>query len=191
MRVLPVIPLLCGLVAVGAALPGMARAGACPPPPDHSEALTRLIGEIRAAPDEGSGQALSDQMWALWTDAPDAYAQELLDEGITRRGAYDFEGAIKAFDALVAYCPDYAEGYNQRAFINFIREDYDAALPDLERAIELSPRHVAALSGQALTFFALERMPEAALALRRALDLNPWLSERHLLPALEAGEDEL
>ena len=50
---------------------------------------------------------------------------------------------------------------------------------------------MAALSGQALTFFALERMPEAALALRRALDLNPWLSERHLLPALEAGEDEL
>jgi len=191
MREVSAVLLLCGVFAVGGALPGAAYAEACPPSPDHSQALTRLIGEIRDAPDERSGQEVSNQMWALWTDAPDAYAQELLNEGMTRRGVYDFAGAIKAFDALVAYCPDYAEGYNQRAFINFIREDYAAALPDLERALELSPRHVGALSGQALTFFALERLPEAALALRGALALNPWLSERHLLPVLEAGEDEL
>ena len=29
------------------------------------------------------------------------------------------------------------------------------------------------------------------VTLREALALNPWLSERHLLPALEEGEEEL
>jgi tetratricopeptide (TPR) repeat protein len=108
-----------------------------------------------------------------------------------RREAYDFAAAEAAFDALVDYCPDYAEGYNQRAFVNFLRQDYEAALPDLERALDRSPRHVGALSGLALTLIALQRPGEAAVALRRALDLNPWLSERHLLPGLEALEEDL
>ena len=37
----------------------------------------------------------------------------------------------------------------------------------------------------------LGRQGEATLALRAALDLNPWLAERALLPALEAQEDAL
>jgi hypothetical protein len=46
------------------------------------------------------------------------------------------------------------------------------------------------LAGKALTLHALGRNAEAVLALRAALDLNPWLGERHLLPVLEAdGED--
>lgn len=138
-----------------------------------------------------SARLISSEMWFYWADAPDDHAQELLDEGMGRRKSYDFDGAMIAFNALVDYCPDYAEGYNQRAYVNFLRENYREALPDLERTIQLSPKHVAALAGQALTFSALERNGEAAVALRKALVLNPWLSERHLLPALEATEQEL
>jgi tetratricopeptide (TPR) repeat protein len=170
---------------------GAASAADCPAPPDRSDALTDLIAAARDAPDEQAGQRISDAMWAIWTDAPDSRAQELLDEGMTRREAYDFAGAVDAFDALVAYCPDYAEGYNQRAFVNFLRRDYAAALPDLDRALELQPRHVGALTGKALALAALDRKGEAALALRRALEMNPWLGERHLLPVLEAAEDAL
>ncbi|KZY48921.1 hypothetical protein A3731_26980, partial [Roseovarius sp. HI0049] len=137
-----------------AALPAWAD---CPAPPDHADALTGLIEQVQAAPDERSAKLISNQMWELWADAPDTRAQELLDEGMSRREAYDFKGAVLAFDALVDYCPDYAEGYNQRAFVNFIRQDYEAALPDLERALTLSPRHIAAMTGQALTLAALDR----------------------------------
>ncbi|MDT8328311.1 MAG: hypothetical protein RQ750_13150 [Roseovarius sp.] len=163
----------------------------CPEAPDHGAQIDALIASAQSAPDEITGRIISNEMWQYWADAPDDFAQGLLDEGMTRRAAYDFEGAITAFDALVAYCPAYAEGYNQRAFVNFIRQDYSAALPDLERAIALSPRHIAALSGQALTLMALERPAEAVLALRAALELNPWLPERHLMGALEAAEREL
>jgi len=168
-----------------------ALAATCPPVPDHGAAFDRLVATARAAETEAAGRAVSDEMWALWTDAPDARAQEWLDEGMTRREAYDFAAAEAAFDALVAYCPNYAEGYNQRAFVNFLRQDYEAALPDLDRALALSPRHVGALTGQALTLIALQRPGEAAVTLRRALDLNPWLSERHLLPGLESLEEDL
>jgi tetratricopeptide (TPR) repeat protein len=172
-------------------LAGPAFAQICPAAPDHSEALSALIEEARNAPDQAAGQALSQKMWALWAAAPDEHAQNLLDTAMARREMFDFEGAVKAAEALIAYCPDYAEGYNQRAFVNFLREDYAAALPDLEKTLSLNENHVAALTGQALTLMALERRGEAALVLRRALALNPWLGERHLLPALEASEEEL
>ncbi len=172
-------------------LSGPAFAEICPDPPDHTDALSKLINKVKEAPGEYEARLLSNEMWGLWADAPDQHAQELLDEGMSRREAYDFAGALVALNALVEYCPDYAEGYNQRAFVNFLRQDYEAALPDLERAVALSPRHIAALTGQALTLAALQRNGEAALVLRAALKMNPWLSERNLLPVLEATEQEL
>ncbi|MDR9394385.1 MAG: tetratricopeptide repeat protein [Roseovarius sp.] len=182
--------LLLAPLLLSAAAFGPAAAQECPEPPDHAAELGDLIRAARAAPDEAEGRRLSDAMWELWTDAPDTRAQELLDEGMSRRESRDYAGAMDAFEALVAYCPDYAEGYNQRAYIHFLRGDFEAALPDLDRTLARAPRHVAALAGKALTLHALGRNAEAVLALRAALDLNPWLGERHLLPVLEAdGED--
>lgn len=95
-----------------------------------------------------------------------------------KRREYDFAGAVEVFDALIAYCPDYAEGWNQRAFARFLQDRYDAALGDLDRALALSPTHTAALSGKALTLIRMGRMGLAQDVLRAAVALNPWLPER-------------
>jgi tetratricopeptide (TPR) repeat protein len=63
----------------------------------------------------------------------------------------------------------------------FIRQDFDAALDDLDKALERQPNHVAALSGKALTLFQLDRPGEGQAMLRRAVRLNPWIPERGLL----------
>ncbi|WP_299705778.1 tetratricopeptide repeat protein [uncultured Tateyamaria sp.] len=158
-----------------------ALAEKCPTAPDISVELQALIADANAAPDERNGQVASDQMWQLWLRAPDAAAQEVLDRGMRQRSSFDFAGAHDSFDTLVSYCPDYAEGYNQRAFISFLREDFSAALVDLDRALDLSPDHVGAQSGRALTLMNLGRRDDARAQLEKALANNPWLSERHLL----------
>ncbi len=166
---------------------------ACPAPPDHSASTDALIAEIQSAQNEGEAQVVANQLWEFWADAPDDTAQEILDRGMRKRAAWDLLGALEDFDALVAYCPNYAEGYNQRAFVNFLRQDFAAALPDLEQAIELSPRHVGALSGRALSLIGLGREAESQDALAQALELNPWLPERGLLkpprPKEKPGKD--
>ncbi len=160
----------------------------CPAAPDIAGREDGLFAQMSSAENELAAREVSDGLWELWVMAPDEAAQEMLDEGMARREGYNFVGAIDVLDRLVEYCPDYAEGWNQRAFVHFLRQDFEAALADLDVAIDLNPRHVGALSGKALTLVGLGRKAEAELALRAALELNPWLSERHLLDVL-AGED--
>ena len=162
----------------------------CPPVSDISAEIDALVADVQAAESSDAARVVSGRMWTLWTKAPDARAQGLLDDGMARRAAYDLAGAIEIFDDLVAYCPAYAEGYNQRAFANFLREDYAAALPDLNRAIELQPRHIPALSGKGLTLIGMGRVAEGQEVIRKALGLNPWLNERQYL-SLKAEGTEL
>ena len=152
----------------------------CPAAPDHTAAFEGLLTEMAQVDGEMAARDISNRMWELWTDAPDERAQGLLDRGMSARSSYDFLGAYTAFDMLIEYCPDYAEGYNQRAFVSYLRQDYARAVVDLDLALERSPRHVGALSGKALSLLALGRRDEARDALQAALALNPWLSERHL-----------
>lgn len=154
---------------------------ACPKPADISVASTRLLLELREADTEGAAQDINAQLWALWLKAPDDAAQALLDEGTTLIRFSDFSGAQDALTKLVEYCPDYAEGYNQRAFAAFLQADYDAALADLDLALERTPTHLGALSGKALTLMGLGRNDIAQDVLREALALNPWLPERRFL----------
>jgi tetratricopeptide (TPR) repeat protein len=155
----------------------------CPAAPDISEELDNLIVEIHAVESDMAAREVSARMWELWLRAPDETAQGLLDTGMRARAGFDFIRALSAFERLVAYCPAYAEGYNQRAFVYFLAEDYDKALTDLDRALELSPKHVGAGSGRALTLMNLGRIGEARVQLLSALEHNPWLSERFLLDA--------
>lgn len=160
---------------------GPVFADGCPEAPDHSADLAPLYEALQTAPNELAARAITNQMWGYWDNAPDEASQAMLDQGMRYRASYDFLNALERFDALVGYCPFYAEGYNQRAFVNFISGNYAAALPDLERALELNPRHIGALSGKALTLIQMGRDAEGQAALRAALDVNPWLSERHML----------
>lgn len=158
-------------------------ADGCPVAPDLS-GMAPLYQKLLDAPDERSARLITNEMWGFWDDAPDEASQEMLNAGMQARAAFDFFNAVEMFDRLVAYCPFYAEGYNQRAFVNYLRQDYAAALPDLEKALELNPLHVGALSGRALSLLALGREEDGQVALREALAVNPWLPERSLLKPL-------
>lgn len=170
-----------------------AAAAACPPAPDIESEMDDLIASAQTATNESEGQAISQEMWKLWADAPDATAQEILDRGMGKRRVFDLLGAIEDFDALVDYCPDYAEGYNQRAFAHFLGRNFTAALVDLDKALARSPRHIAAMSGKVLTLMELGRTEDARALLVTAMGLNPWIPERGLAapgaPLAPVGQD--
>lgn len=143
--------------------------------------MLNLIAKSQAAETYTDGRRISGEMWQVWLRAPDEAAQEVLDTGLRRRDSYDFAGALAEFDRLTDYCPDYAEGFNQRAYIHFLQENYEAALADLDIALGLQPLHIAAQSGRALTLMNLGRIEAARAQLLEAVGNNPWLSEAALL----------
>ncbi len=143
-----------------------AFAETCPPVADNSERIAEIVVELGLARGEGDARVLTQELWEIWTYAPDEIAQALLDEGMSRRASYDFLGARDALNRLIEYCPAYAEGYNQRAFAHYLSQNFEAALVDLDRTLEIVPNHIAALSGKALTLMGLGRNDEAQVVLR-------------------------
>ena len=165
-----------------------AFADGCPTAPDHEAALDALYEQVQSAPNEMMARGPARQMWQYWLDAPDEPSQTMHDEGMRATRVGDYLRAIDRFNRLGSYCRFYAEGYNQRAFVHFLRGDYAMVLPDIDQAIALNPRHTGALTGKALTLIELDRAVEAQLVLRDAVALNPWLSERFLITEPE-GDD--
>ena len=160
----------------------------CPPVANRTADLASIIDAARAAPNELEGRTQGAAMWEIFLDAPDEPAQALLDKGLAAIRVADYVGALDALGRLIEYCPDYSEGWNQRAFAHYLSGNYEDAVPDLEKAIDLNPVHVGALSGLALTLIALGREDEAQGWLATAVDLNPWISERRLLKTPPGSE---
>lgn len=150
--------------------------------------LDLLFDALRSATSEEEGRAVEDAIWRIWTTAPDPGTQRLMDKVMDRRSDYDFAGARAILDDVVKAAPAYAEGFNQRAFIRFLQEDYDGALSDLEVALSIEPRHFAAMAGQAMILMRQGRFDTVQKILKEAAAIHPYLKERSLIVP-DAGTD--
>ena len=150
---------------------------------ESSSEKRALLEQLRQAQSESEGRKIEGEIWELWfSQAPTAEIRESLDAGMSRRDSYDYEAAENYFDDVVAAAPNYAEGYNQRAFARFLREDFEGSKKDLEKTLELEPDHFGALSGM-YHILRIENRHKAALGfLQKAVSLHPWIQERFGLP---------
>ena len=98
---------------------------ACPAAPDYTAEKNALYADLRVARDATEAQILSQDLWRIWLEAPDPKAQQMLDDGIGLNTRGFHNDAAITFSALIAYCPDYAEGYNQRAYAAFLNQDFE------------------------------------------------------------------
>lgn len=140
-----------------------------------------LFADLAGAANAGEARGITSKIWALWFRAPDPAAAALMERAIDLRIARDYAGAIAVLDTLVANSPEWAEAWNQRATMRYVVGDYAGSLADIDRVIALEPKHFGALSGQAIILMHQGRMEEGQHALRRAVEIDPFLSERALL----------
>lgn len=150
---------------------------------DREALRDRLFERLAAARTEKEGREAEDAIWRMWVDHPDPAVREALAAGMRQRDSYEWDKALQSFSRVILTDPDYAEGWNQRAFIYFLKEDFDAALADLNKTLELEPRHFGALSGKAMILMRTDRFDEGQDVLRKAVAIHPFLKERGMLVA--------
>lgn len=145
--------------------------------------LDVLFMRLRDADSEAEGRAIEDAIWQHWTQSGDPRFDGPMREVFAARGRYDFDRALALLDGLGAAYPDNAEVWNQRATVYFQRGDLESSLEAIAETLLREPRHFGALAGRATIRLQQGRSALAIQNVRRAVEIHPFLKERHWLQA--------
>lgn len=144
---------------------------------DRARGLDFLFGALKAAPNEESARHVEARIWALWTQTNSDTTALLMLRAKTAMEAKENDVALKLLDAVVKLRPDYIEGWNRRATLYYLDNDYTHSLRDIEQVLVREPRHFGALAGLGMIMQELGDDKRALDAFRKALAVNPHLEK--------------
>jgi tetratricopeptide (TPR) repeat protein len=200
MRRLLIMGLLLGLAPQASALGQAAKEGVntpLPPPPQpelsteeqRQELLDRLFGRLKTAKSEREGQIVEQSIWRLWMRSGSPTDDLLLEQASKSMNARQYDRALDILDTIIEHSPEFAEAWNKRATVNYLVGRLDQSLADIDKVLELEPRHFGALSGRGMIRRDKGDEQGALEAFREALSINPFMSS--VREAVESLEKEL
>lgn len=144
---------------------------------------TDLLYQQLHSPDVRTRQEAASRLWQLYFGAAGSEAEiRLLQaEQAVESGIYDT--AEVWLNDLILDFPGFAEAWNRRATMFYLRKDYARSLADCEATTRLEPNHFGAWHGTGLNYLALGKYMEAARAFRRALEIQPFAEANQTLLA--------
>jgi len=151
--------------------------------------LTALFARLARAAVPEEAARIEDRIWERWMSDDNAEAEEALDRATTDIAARRYDIAETRLARLVRRRPDLAEGWHKLGTLHFMLERDAESLPELRRALEIEPRHFAALAAIGEILFCGNDRSGAALAYRAALRLHPHMGSARagLARTLSAG----
>jgi tetratricopeptide (TPR) repeat protein len=127
-------------------------------------------------PDPMVNQMAEHAMWSIWfRSGATPEANKELCRGTRALNGRDFDKALEHLGRAIEMDPAFAEAYNQRAIIHYLREQYDESIDDCRRTIERMPMHFGAWAGMGHCHAHLGRPAAAVECYERALWINPHL----------------
>jgi tetratricopeptide (TPR) repeat protein len=144
---------------------------------DRTRGLDFLFGALKAAPDEASAKHVEARIWAIWMQTPSDTAALLMLRAKAAMEAQQTNVALKLLDSVIKLRPDYVEGWNRRATLYYLQNDYAHSLADIQQVLIREPRHFGALAGLGMIMQDIGNDKRALDAFRRALAINPHLEK--------------
>ena len=120
-------------------------------------------------------ERVQNDIWLLWSRSGSPSMDLLLLRAGRAMESGEHELALRFLDDLVRLAPDFAEGWNKRATVYFLLEEYGASVADIQRTLALEPRHFGALSGLGMILERVGDKQGAMRAYRRGLEIHPNL----------------
>jgi tetratricopeptide (TPR) repeat protein len=161
--------------------------------PSRAEQLNLLFATLKSSPDAEAAKAAEDDIIKLWLESGSDTVDLLMGWTLAAMEEKNYALALDYLDRIVTMKPDYAEGWNKRATVHFLVDDYSKAIADIERTLALEPRHFGALSGLGTIMRDIGDNRRAVTAYRQALEVDPHLDNvKQALDEIDkegAGED--
>ena len=140
---------------------------------ERDKALSDLYALLATADDAKQAETVAASIEQLWVTSGSDTINLLMQRAMQAVDSKNPALALKLLDAVVALAPDYAEGWNRRAYVHYTQSEIDLALGDLRRTLALDQNHFKALDGLVHILQEIGRKKEALQAARRLLDVNP------------------
>lgn len=151
--------------------------------PTQDALLDQRFAELKQAEDEVTARGIEQEIWKLWMISGNPEIDGLMRQAMEARRWGDYAKALTLLYRVTGIDPTYAEAWNQRATLHFLRDDYEQALADVARTLQLEPRHFGALAGRGVIRLRQGRSALAIQNIKAAMDYHPFLRERLLVPS--------
>jgi tetratricopeptide (TPR) repeat protein len=137
------------------------------------ERLDDLFSTLLISTDLTTIRSTENQIWEIWFNHANEDVEQLIQMGVTRMNYNRYAEAMLIFTHLIENFPDYAEGWNRRATLHYILGNLNESIADIEKVLELEPRHFGALSGLGLVYLQQKQLSKAKQAFENLVDLHP------------------
>jgi tetratricopeptide (TPR) repeat protein len=134
--------------------------------------VVRLLNSLRDD-NELVRNTAEQSIWRIWSRSGDPAVDRLYARGIREMNEGSFARAISTFTEIIKLKPDFAEGWNKRATLYFMTEQYDKSLEDCDEVLKRNPYHFGALSGYGHIHVEFRLLEQAIEYFQRALKINP------------------
>ncbi|MSP66617.1 MAG: hypothetical protein EXQ96_00660 [Alphaproteobacteria bacterium] len=137
--------------------------------------LDEYFARLYKSANEAEIATLEQLIWRTWAETGDATIDRLFREGVEAIQTFDFSKALYIFTGITGRLPDFAEGWNKRATLYFMMEEYGKSLADVDVTLKLEPRHFGALAGLGHIRLRLGDLEDSVKAYEYALKVNPHM----------------
>ncbi|MBZ9659136.1 hypothetical protein LB523_08770 [Mesorhizobium sp. ESP-6-4] len=161
----------------GALPPDAAPPATTPPPaaPTRQGRLDQLFAELKRERNEKAAERIAGRIWNEWNQSGSASIDLMMQWAQKATEDQKFDVALDFLDQVVTLQPDYAEGWNRRATVHFMMKNYGKSMADIDRTLELEPRHFGALSGLAQIMAETGHKQSALEAWQKVLAIYPMM----------------
>jgi tetratricopeptide (TPR) repeat protein len=154
-----------------------------------AEKLDELFSALQTAASDEAAQTAESEILHLWLESGSDTVDVLMVWAMKAMDQKDYSLALDFLDRIVTLKPDYVEGWNKRATVYFLTNDYAKSIEDIGRTLALEPRHFGALAGLGMIMRDLGDQKRAIEAYKRALEVDPHLDNvKKDLDALETKD---
>ena len=159
-----------------------------PAPQTPAEVRADLYARLSAAKDADETAGLVGLLMHSYALSGSDTGDLLLQRARRAIGAEEYSDAQKILDATIALLPDWAEGWNARATVRYLDDDYDGSMADIAQTLKREPRHLGALMGMATILEARGKREEALHVYERAQAIAPhWRNVEEPIEKLKAA----